>query len=506
MALMLPDPSIRSRHRLWEPPGGNSHRDRCAWAGTILQPAPSREDVMHAPISPHEARRVIGDHMIVRDHFDFVMDLERSHGSYIVDARDTVRTPDGHERRLDLNERTLLDFYTQFAAWPVAYNHPDLTRDEAFLKVLNRVAVHKIANSDVVTVEKAAYVKIMSEMAMQDGLDYLFIISGGALAVENALKAAFDWKVRLNFSHGIMFPDHEYKVAHFREAFHGRTGYTMTLTNTDPDKVRFFPKLTDWPRISNPKITFPLEQNLEQVERLEAQAIGELEASIRQNPHTIAAVIIETIQGEGGDNHFRPEFFQKLRTLTEAHDILFVLDEVQTGCGLTGKFWAYQHMGVVPDIISFGKKMQVCGILANRAKFDRIDENVFKMAGRLNSTWGADLVDMVRATRLLEIIRDHRLVDNAATVGAHLLEGLYDLQRQFPDMITNARGRGLMCAFDFRNPSLRSSFIGEMRRNRVLTLTCGAASIRLRPMLDIDQTHVQAYLNAAARSLQAIRR
>lgn len=460
---------------------------------------------MHAPISASEARHVIGKHMIVRDQFDFVMDLEKSHGSYLVDARESYVDAHGKEHHLSIEERTLLDFYTQFAAWPVGYNHPSLLAPD-FLKTLTRVAINKIANSDIVTVEKAHYVKTMSEVAIQDGLDYLFIISGGALAVENALKAATDWKIRLNFSKGILIPDHEYRIAHFKDAFHGRSGYTMTLTNTDPDKVRFFPKFTNWPRITNPAVIFPLEENLETVKAREDQAFAELDAAYAQNPHTLAAVILESIQAEGGDHHFRPEFWQRLRRWTEERDVILICDEVQSGCGLTGKFWAYQHNGIVPDVISFGKKMQVCGILANKAKFDRVHDNCFQLAGRLNSTWGSDLVDMVRATRLLEIIRDEHLVQNAAEMGNFLLEGIEQLQTEFSDLIFNARGRGLMAAFDFKNPSLRGAFVGEMRRNRVLTLTCGTRTIRLRPLLDVQKTHIQAYLDAAARSLQAVRR
>lgn len=461
---------------------------------------------MQTSVTPHEARELIGNHMIVRDHFDFVMDLEKSHGHYIVDAREKVLDPDGTPRSLSLEDRTLLDFYTQFAAWPIGYNHPDLVEDEDFKRRMTTAAINKIANSDVVTTEKANLVRMMSELAIRDGLDYLFLIDGGALAVENALKAAFDWKIRLNFAQGRLYPEEEYVIAHFKDAFHGRSGYTMSLTNTDPDKVRFFPKFTSWPRLNNPALRFPMEHHRAEVEQAEARTFRELEQAIKEHPHRLAAVIIEPVQAEGGDHHFRPEFFRKLRRMTEENDILLILDEVQTGCGLTGKFWAYQHFGIIPDILSFGKKMQVCGVLANRRVFDRVDDHVFVRPGRINSTWGSNLVDMVRCTRLLEIIRDRKLVDNAATQGAVLLEGLHRLERQFPEMVTNARGLGLMTAFDFRNPALRAPFVAEMRKNRVLTLTCGPASVRLRPMLDVEKRHIDHYLEAAERSLEAIRR
>lgn len=457
------------------------------------------------PINPSDARGILSKHMIVRDQFDFVMDLERSHGPYLFDAREVVKDSHGTERTLSLEERTLLDFYSQFAAWPVGYNHPKL-REPDFEAALLRAAIHKIANSDIVTVEKAAFVQRMAEVAIHDGLDYLFVISGGALAVENTLKAAFDWKIRLNFQRGILRPEAEYKIIHFKEAFHGRSGYTMSLTNTDPDKTRFFPKFESWPRISNPKMRFPVEKHISEIERREHQALQEIREAIAQNPHTIAAVIMETIQAEGGDNQFRAQFFQQLRALTHEHDILLILDEVQAGCGITGKFWAYQHYGIIPDLISFGKKMQICGVLARKATFDRVEHSSFTLPGRLNSTWGGSLVDMVRATRILEIIRDEKLVENAARQGAYLLSKLQIMEDEFSHLIHNARGIGLMAAFDFFDPGKRTRFVAEMRKNHVLTLTCGTHTIRLRPLLDIRQEHIDQYLDAAHRSLKAIHR
>ncbi|MFM7202344.1 MAG: L-lysine 6-transaminase [Myxococcota bacterium] len=459
---------------------------------------------MHHVVSPAEARAVIGKHMIVRDNFDFVMDLEKSHGSYIVDARESVTDSHGNTRTLSMKERTYLDFYTQFAAWPISYNHPRLAQDEDFHKALIRASLHKIANSDIMTVEKATFVQRMGEVAIHDGLDYLFLISGGALAVENALKAAFDWKIRINFQKGILKPESEYSVIHFRHAFHGRTGYTMSMTNTDPDKVRFFPKFEHWPRISSPAMRFPLEQHLAEVEQLEAQALAEIRAALQRNSNTVAAIILETVQAEGGDRHFRPEFFKALRTLTQEHDILLILDEVQAGCGLTGKFWAYQHMGIVPDMISFGKKMQVCGVLARKATFSRVQDNCFTLAGRINSTWGADLSDMVRATRLLEIIRDEQLVDNAATQGQYILKHLRKLEAEHDGLITNTRGLGLMAAFDFHDPAKRTAFVNEMKKHQVLTLTCGTHTIRLRPLLDVQQAHIDEYMAAADASLKSL--
>lgn len=454
-------------------------------------------------VKPGEAAEVVGRHMMVKDHFDMIMDLDRSYGPYIVDAREAV--PDGHggQRALAENERQYLDFYTQFASWPVAYNHPGLN-DAEYNEKLLRAARMRLACSDIVTTEMAEFVATMHDIAIPPGLGYLFLIDGGALAVENALKTAFDWKVRLNFSKGLLFAENDYKIIHFREAFHGRSGYTMSLTNTDATKIKFFPKFSSWPRIENPKMIFPLEDHLAEVEQSEARAMAQIQQAIDANPHTIAAIILETIQGEGGDNQFRPEFFKQLRDITEAHDILLILDEVQSGAGITGKFWAFQHTGITPDIISFGKKMQVCGILASKEKLGRVQDHVFKELSRINSTWGGSLVDMVRASRLLNIIKDERLLQNATTQGAYLQSLLREMQAEFPAILLNARGKGLMCAVDFHKVKERDEFVKEMMKRHVLVLKCGTCSVRLRPMLDIHKEHLDQFASAARESLHAV--
>src|SRR5437764_164380 len=141
------------------------------------------------------------------------------------------------------------------------------------------------------------------------------------------------------------------QIMHLREAFHGRTGYTLSLTNTaDPRKTQYFPKF-DWPRIDNPKLRFPVDDDVEPRERA---AIEQAKRFIAERKDDIAAFIMEPIQGEGGDNHFRPEFLKAVRQLCDENDMLLIFDEVQTGVGLTGKMWCFQHFGIEPDIFCFG--------------------------------------------------------------------------------------------------------------------------------------------------------
>ncbi|MCS7083157.1 MAG: L-lysine 6-transaminase [Bacteroidetes bacterium] len=426
---------------------------------------------LRTAIRPEEVHRILARHILV-DGFDLVLDLEGSHTPYLRDKR---------------SGRDYLDFFTFFASSPLGLNHPKVVGDIEFLERLLRAALANPSNSDIYTEEYALFVDTFSRIAIPDFLPYAFFISGGTLAVENALKVAFDWKVRKNFAKGYRY-EKGHQVLHFEQAFHGRSGYCLSLTNTDWRKTALFPKF-DWPRVINPKITFPLTpERLEELEKRERLAIRQAKQHFYERKDDIAAIIIEPIQGEGGDNHFRREFFEQLRQLADENDALLIFDEVQTGVGLTGKFWAYEHF-VKPDILVFGKKMQVCGILVSR-RIDEIEEHVFRVSSRINSTWGGNLADMVRATKFLEIIEEDKLVENAAAVGAYLLERLHELQMEFPHLVSNARGRGLMCAIDLPNAELRQRFLEELKAEGLLMLPCGERSVRFRPPLCIGREQV----------------
>jgi L-lysine 6-transaminase len=442
-------------------------------------------------ISPASVHDTLRRHMLV-DGFDLVLDMRRSQGSMLFDAKSGKR---------------YIDFFTFFASTPVGMNHPSMLTD-AFKEKIFHAAINKPSNSDVYTTYMAEFVDTFSRVGIPSYLPYVFFVSGGALAVENALKAAFDWKVRLNLSRGHS-AELGHRVMHFRSAFHGRSGYTMSMTNTDPNKVRYFPKFQGWPRISNPHATFPLHgSNLVDVELRERHTVLEMEQAFLDHPDDIAAIIIEPIQGEGGDNHFRPEFFRELRRLADENDALLIFDEVQTGVGMTGKMWAHQHF-VEPDIMSFGKKMQVCGILAGK-RLDEVHENVFNVSSRINSTWGGSLVDMVRSQRYLAIIEEERLVENADRMGRYLLEKLGGFSEEFDGVVSNPRGRGLMCAFDLPAKTSQQAFIANAYERGLIILGCGERTIRFRPALNIDTEDldeglaiVRAVLRDVAHSIQA---
>lgn len=436
----------------------------------ITKTVMTSEAVKDNIVQPNAVMDTLKKYMYV-DGLDVVMDLEKSQGAYIYDGR---------------HNKVYLDLFSFVASNPVGMNHPKMNNPE-FIEYIGKIALNKPSNSDIYYPEMAEFVQKFFNTAVPDYFKYSFFIEGGSPAVENALKTAFDWKVRKNFKKGYT-TEKGHQVIHFRQAFHGRTGYTMSLTNTDPSKTELYPKFK-WPRIINPTVTFPLnEKNLDAVIKLEQQAISEIKQAIADNKDDIASLIIEPIQGEGGDNHFRKEFFQQLRTICDENEIIFILDEVQTGMGMTGKWWAHQHY-VQPDIISFGKKTQVCGILVTD-RIDDIDDNVFHTPSRINSTWGGNIVDMMRVRKYLEIIEEEKLVENAAVVGNYLLAKLEELQNKYPEKLSNARGKGLYCAIDLPSGEMRKAAITKIFEKNVILLGSGEKSIRFRPSLNIKKEHI----------------
>ncbi|WP_430333587.1 L-lysine 6-transaminase [Rhodococcus sp. ACT016] len=423
---------------------------------------------------------VLRAHMLA-DGYDLVLDLESSSGVHVVDLRDGT---------------TYLDMFGFFASSALGMNHPALADDGPFRHELAATAINKPSNSDVYTVPMARFVDTFARVLGDPALPHLFFVDGGALAVENALKVAFDWKSRRNEAAG-RDPALGTRVLHLTEAFHGRSGYTLSLTNTDPTKIARFPKFA-WPRIDAPYLADGRD-----VAAAEDRALAQARRAFAEHPHDIACFVAEPIQGEGGDHHFRPEFFHRMHELCVRNDALLIFDEVQTGCGLTGSAWAYQQLGVTPDVIAFGKKTQVCGVMAG-GRVDQVHDNVFEVSSRINSTWGGNLTDMVRARRVLEVIEEDRLIDRARLRGAHLLGRLEDLAARH-DAVTEPRGRGLMCALTLPTAEYRDRAVTDLReREHVLFLATGDRGIRFRPPLTVTIAELDAAVDALDRVLAQV--
>jgi len=394
---------------------------------------------------------ILKGHILV-DGFHIVVDQQNSFGSYVVDLH---------------TGRKYLDCYSQFASQPLGWKHSALIKAQAEMGVAGRI---KLANSDMYSEEYADFVEKFSEITPD--FKHYFFIEGGALGVENALKAAFDWKAKkLKYTHRININDLD--VIHLKNAFHGRTGYTLSLTNTTPEKTALFPRF-NWTTVE------PSWKAIEKAMHKE-----------------VAAIIIEPIQGEGGDNHFPLEFFENLRRIADERDCLLIFDEVQTGMGLTGKMWAYEHFGIVPDLMCFGKKTQVCGFCST-GRIDEVQDNVFNTSGRINSTWGGNIVDMVRFKYIVDAINEENLIIKTHDVGAHLLWCLRSVRE-----IDNVRGRGLMIAFDLPTSELRDRMM-QLLQEDMLALKCGSRSIRLRPPLTFSKDDADMachYITEAAKRL-----
>ncbi len=426
---------------------------------------------------------------LLADGLELVLDLQESRGTWLRDR---------------LTGEKFLDFFTCFASWGIGYNHPRL-RSEEFREEIVEAATHKPSNSDLYSVAMAEFVKEFGERTLPQGFRHLFLVSGGSLGVENALKAAFDWKVRRNLAAGVTGPggaEVGTKILHFREAFHGRSGYTLSLTNTaDPRKTKHFPKF-DWPRVLNPKIRFPMEgENLEATLRDEVQSVAEIEKAFDAFGADIAAVIVEPIQCEGGDNHFRPEFLAKLREICDRREAMLIFDEVQVGFYGTGKAWCFQHLGVVPDLVAFGKKAQVCGFFAG-PRIDEVPQNVFVEGSRINSTWGANLADMVRSKWIQRAILEEGMAANALEQGAYLVDRLRELGTKLGNgWVAAARGRGTILAFDCPTKEGRDALLKRCFANRLLALSCGTRSIRFRPPLNVTRPEADQALSILGKAL-----
>lgn len=424
-------------------------------------------------IKPEHVQKTLEKHLLA-DGLDLVFDMKKSQGVYLFDSK---------------RNRKLLDFFTCFASVPLGYNHPKMIEDESFKENLLLAAIANPSNSDIYTTQFADFVETFSRVGIPSYLPHAFFISGGALAIENALKVAMDWKVQKNIKKGYK-EEKGTKIIHFENAFHGRSGYTLSLTNTTDDKTRYFAKF-DWPRVSTPYIKFPTSaKNIDELKEREEKSIAQIKQAFIDNKDEICAIIIEPILSEGGDLHIRREFLEKLRQLADEHEAMLIYDEIQTGVGLTGKFWCHEHFGenARPDILAFGKKMQICGILVGK-RVDEVEDNVFKVSSRINSTWGGNLADMVRSSKILQIIEEDRLLEKAKNNGAHLQEHLVRIASKFP-ILSNVRGRGLMCAFDFPDTDSRNKFLKKGLEKNVLFLGCGPKSIRFRPALTMEKEDI----------------
>lgn len=421
---------------------------------------------------------------LVGDFLPMTIDIERSAGSYLWD---------------ESGGRPVLDMGMFFSSSPLGHNPTPLTHMQAERKLL-AAAKMKPSNPDFASRVLADSVATFRRVLMPDELPHLFFIDGGAAAVENALKVAFDWK-----SQRAAVADSDLQALHLRWAFHGRSGYTMSLTNTDPNKTARFPKF-DWPRVEAPARgedggDDPDRGSLSEAEQ---RTLAEIEALLVADGDRIACFVYEPIQGEGGDRHLGAAFLRAVESLCITHDVLTIADEVQTGGGIVGTRWAHEALGLRPDLVAFGKRLQVCGIIGGR-RVDDVETNAFAVSGRISSTWGGSLVDLVRFGLLYESIAREDTISRAARFGSYLRAGLDDIVDTSAGRATAARSRGLWGAITLQTKELRDAVLATaLDDHDTVLLPCGTRSVRWRPSLLVTEQELSLSFDAVRRSLVTV--
>lgn len=399
--------------------------------------------------------------------FKIKIDFEKSHGSYLHDKN---------------TQADFLDFFGQYASLPLGYNHP-IFKSDAFRAEYMRVAGVKVTNCEIISDEAQEFLKEFSGHSSMCPFEHFHFCCTGALAIESAIKTAIDYK-------GTQQP----VIVSLKESFHGINSYGGFVTDRFyPVSTRLngFPEL-GWKKVHNPKIIYQEDGGIDETTTKQglAQFLAEFEQCIAQcGADNIAALLIEPIQATYGDNYFPREFFIMIRDLCDKYNICLIFDEVQTGFGGTGSMWYFEQTGITPDIVVFGKKVQVSGIMV-QPKFGKI----FDTPVRLEVTWDGTLCDMVRGKYILRTYKSQDILNNVRVRSEELIEGLGRLP------IQNLRNAGLLIAFDLKDGRLRDAFFKALINERFLCNKTRERTIRLRPQLAVSKEEVEDALTRIDRA------
>lgn len=428
----------------------------------------------------------------------FVTDYNNSIGNYISDK-------DGNQ---------LLDVYCQISSIPLGYNNPALL-ETAQSKEMASALINRPALACFPPAEYADILKEGILAAAPPGTDKVWTALSGSCANETAYKAAFMYQAAKK--RGSMdFTDEELTsvmdnkapgspdsvILSFDKGFHGRLFGSLSTTRSKAIHKLDIPAFK-WPKAPFPALKYPLNEYVKENAEEEARCLAEFETIIHQYPpHTIAAIIVEPVQSEGGDNHASSVFFQGLRDITIKHEILMIVDEVQTGVGASGKFWAHEHWNLTtpPDMVTFSKKFQAAGFYYSNPNLQP------KQAYRQFNTWCGDPSKALIARTIYQEVTKHGLVEKTARVGEYLYKALDDLSKRYSSKIKNLRGEnfGTFIAFDCQNPTKRNELLLNMRAAGVNIGGCGDFSVRLRPTLVFEESHADILLSALESSLKAL--
>ena len=390
------------------------------------------------------------------DSYPVMWDLTRSKGSWLWNASEGC---------------SYLDFHCGYGSNPLGHNHDGLI--EAMTRSPMGVSAfwNKPACGDFYTEELLEFVETFQTEMIPRKMQTapLFFIDGGAAANDNAIKVAQDYKVQRTGNPKAT------KIAGLTDAFHGRSPGSLSLTNTDPHKTKLFAKFEGWPRIPTTDGTPEADEAL----------LAHLSQAFEEGNDEIAGVMVEPIQCEGGDNHLTARVLQGIQALCRQHDALFMLDEVQTGFWTTGARWCFQHFDLTPDVVTFGKKSQQCGIWGG-PKVAAFKDGCMHQSGRISSTWSGNLVDMIRSTHIMRIIKDDGLAGNAIVRGKQFVDVMQIFGEKYPQHISNVRGRGLIIAFDATDTKKRNLILQKLySEEKFIGLACGDRTVRFRPNVNV---------------------